>query len=84
MNDDTTGHAGLGPDRGQGRATGGPVGHAVRGGQPSRCPRRQRITDKSQLFIRNICDLATAHTLEPQPVNGWEIELGGLIHPVPA
>ncbi len=42
----------------------------------------QRITDKRSLFIRNIQDRAEAHTLEPQSMQGWEIELVGLIDPV--
>jgi hypothetical protein len=41
----------------------------------------QRITDKYSLFIRNIQDLPEAHTLEPRPIEGWEIELVGLIEP---
>src|SRR6266576_289633 len=41
----------------------------------------QRITDKQTLFVRNIQDLAEAHSLEPRPIKGWEIELSGLIDP---
>lgn len=41
----------------------------------------QRITDKHSLFVRNIQDLAEGHTLEPRPIEGWEIELVGLIDP---
>ncbi len=41
----------------------------------------QRITDKHNLFVRNIQDRAEAHTLEPQSIEGWEIELVGLIEP---
>lgn len=40
-----------------------------------------RITDKQSLFVRNIQDLAEGHTLEPRPIEGWEIELVGLIDP---
>ena len=40
-----------------------------------------RITDKSVLFVRNIQDLAEGMTLEPLPLEGWEIELTGLINP---
>ena len=41
----------------------------------------QRITEKDRLFVRNIQDLAEAQTLEPQPIEGWQIELTGLINP---
>jgi sulfite oxidase len=41
----------------------------------------QRIVDKHRLFVRNIQDLAEGHTLEPRPIEGWEIELVGLIDP---
>jgi sulfite oxidase len=41
----------------------------------------QRITDKKNLFVRNIQDLAEGLTLEPKPLEGWEIELVGLINP---
>lgn len=40
-----------------------------------------RITDKSVLFIRNIQDLDIGMTMEPVPLEGWEIELTGLIRP---
>jgi sulfite oxidase len=40
-----------------------------------------RITDKSVLFIRNIQDLDEGMTMEPVPLEGWEIELSGLIFP---
>ncbi|HEY5579109.1 MAG TPA: molybdopterin-dependent oxidoreductase [Acidimicrobiia bacterium] len=33
------------------------------------------------MFVRNIQDLAEAHSLEPRPVEGWKIELAGLIDP---
>ena len=42
-----------------------------------------RITDKSALFVRNCEDLDTALTLDPVPLDGWEIELVGLIGPQP-
>jgi sulfite oxidase len=41
----------------------------------------QRITDKNYLFVRNIQDLAEGMTMEPVPLEGWEIELTGLIRP---
>jgi len=41
----------------------------------------QRIIEKETLFVRNIQDLAEGHTLEPRPIEGWEIELVGLINP---
>jgi sulfite oxidase len=41
----------------------------------------QIITDKKYLFVRNIQDLARGMTLEPLPLEGWEIELVGLINP---
>ena len=41
----------------------------------------QRITDKKYLFVRNIQDLAEGMTIEPLPLEGWEIELVGLINP---
>ena len=40
-----------------------------------------RITDKKYLFVRNIQDLAEGMTMEPLPLEGWEIELNGLIRP---
>ena len=40
-----------------------------------------RITDKSVLFIRNIQDLDIGMTMEPVPLEDWEIELTGLIRP---
>ena len=42
---------------------------------------RQRITEKENLFVRNIQDLAEGHTLEPRSLDGWRIELVGLIDP---
>jgi sulfite oxidase len=42
---------------------------------------KDRITDKSVLFIRNIQDLDIGMTMEPVPLDGWEIELTGLIFP---
>lgn len=36
-----------------------------------------RITDKRYLFVRNIQDLAVGMTMEPLPLEGWEIELVG-------
>jgi sulfite oxidase len=41
----------------------------------------KRITDKEYLFVRNIQDLAEGMTMEPLPLEGWEIELTGLIRP---
>jgi DMSO/TMAO reductase YedYZ molybdopterin-dependent catalytic subunit len=40
-----------------------------------------RITDKKYLFVRNIQDLAEGMTMEPLPLEGWEVELTGLIRP---
>jgi sulfite oxidase len=40
-----------------------------------------RITDKKYLFVRNIQDLAEGMTMEAVPLEGWEIELTGLIRP---
>jgi sulfite oxidase len=40
-----------------------------------------RITDKRHLFVRNIQDYAEGQTLEPLPIEGWEVELVGLIDP---
>jgi sulfite oxidase len=42
---------------------------------------KSRITDKSVLFIRNIQDLDIGMTMDPVPLDGWEIELSGLIFP---
>jgi DMSO/TMAO reductase YedYZ molybdopterin-dependent catalytic subunit len=42
---------------------------------------RDRITDKSVLFVRNIQDLDGAKTLDPRPIDGWQLELTGLITP---
>lgn len=41
----------------------------------------KRITDTSALFVRNCQDLDSALTLAPLPLDGWEIELAGLIVP---
>lgn len=41
----------------------------------------QRITDKHRLFVRNLQDLPGAQMLGPRPIEGWQIELTGLIHP---
>jgi DMSO/TMAO reductase YedYZ molybdopterin-dependent catalytic subunit len=41
----------------------------------------QRIIDKRHLFVRNIQDLAEARTLEPRSIEGWWIELVGLLEP---
>ncbi|HET7845850.1 MAG TPA: molybdopterin-dependent oxidoreductase, partial [Acidimicrobiia bacterium] len=41
----------------------------------------RRITDKESLFVRNIQHVVEAHSLESQPIEGWEIELTGLIDP---
>jgi sulfite oxidase len=40
-----------------------------------------RITPKESLFVRNIQDLPGGHPLEPRSLEGWEIELSGLIDP---
>ncbi|HYX37759.1 MAG TPA: molybdopterin-dependent oxidoreductase [Oligoflexus sp.] len=40
-----------------------------------------RITDKKHLFVRNIQDLDEGMTMEPLPLEGWVIELSGLIMP---
>jgi DMSO/TMAO reductase YedYZ molybdopterin-dependent catalytic subunit len=48
---------------------------------PVRLLAGQRITDKQVLFVRNIQDLGEGLTLEPRPIEGWEIELVGLINP---
>jgi DMSO/TMAO reductase YedYZ molybdopterin-dependent catalytic subunit len=39
----------------------------------------RRITDARYLYVRNVEDLPDALTMSPLPVQGWEIELGGLI-----
>ena len=39
------------------------------------------ITDKHRLFVRNIHDLPACHSLDAPPIDGWEIELAGLIDP---
>ncbi len=41
----------------------------------------QRITDKEFLFVRNCQDLDEALTMDAMPLDGWEIELDGLIRP---
>jgi len=38
-----------------------------------------RITDKKYLFVRNIQDLVEGMTMEPVPLDGWKIELTGMI-----
>jgi len=50
-------------------------------GTPTRLMAGHRIIDKHSLFVRNIQDLPEGHTLEPRPIEGWEIELTGLIDP---
>ena len=40
-----------------------------------------RITDKKYMFVRNVQDLAAGMTMAPLPLDGWEIELTGLIKP---
>jgi sulfite oxidase len=40
-----------------------------------------RITPKEYVFVRNIQDLDEAMTMEPLPLDGWTIELTGLIRP---
>lgn len=39
------------------------------------------ITDKKHLFVRNIQDLDVGMTMEPVALEGWTVELVGLIHP---
>jgi DMSO/TMAO reductase YedYZ molybdopterin-dependent catalytic subunit len=41
----------------------------------------RRIIEKDSLFVRNVQDLPAGHTLEPLSIDGWEIELAGLIEP---
>ena len=41
----------------------------------------RRITDKSVLFVSNCQNLDDALTLDPVPLEGWQIELDGLIRP---
>jgi sulfite oxidase len=48
---------------------------------PVRLLAENRITDKKYLFVRNIQDLAEGMTMTPLPLEGWEIELVGLIRP---
>ena len=48
---------------------------------PIRLLAENRITDKKHLFVRNIQDLAEGMTMEPVPLQGWELELVGLIKP---
>jgi sulfite oxidase len=40
-----------------------------------------RITDKKYLFVRNIQDLVEGMTMDFVPLDGWKIELTGLIRP---
>ncbi len=42
---------------------------------------KSRITEKSVVFVRNIQDLDIGMTMQPIPLDGWEIELMGLIRP---
>jgi len=42
---------------------------------------QHRITDKKHIFVRNVQDLAPGMTIKPLPLDGWEIELTGLIRP---
>jgi DMSO/TMAO reductase YedYZ molybdopterin-dependent catalytic subunit len=48
---------------------------------PVRLLAENRITDKKHLFVRNTQDLAEGMTMEPVPLEGWELELVGLIKP---
>ncbi|PRY66968.1 sulfite dehydrogenase (cytochrome) subunit SorA apoprotein [Glaciihabitans tibetensis] len=41
----------------------------------------QRITTTDRIFIRNIQDFPEAHTVAARPIEGWEIELVGLMTP---
>lgn len=41
----------------------------------------ERITDKKNLFVRNVQDLAEGMTMAPVPLKGWEFELVGLLRP---
>jgi DMSO/TMAO reductase YedYZ molybdopterin-dependent catalytic subunit len=41
----------------------------------------ERITDKRHLFVRDVQDLDAGLTIEPLPIDGWTIELSGLITP---
>jgi DMSO/TMAO reductase YedYZ molybdopterin-dependent catalytic subunit len=50
-------------------------------GTPTRLLAGHRIIDKESLFVRNIQDLPEALTLQPRPIEGWEIELTGMIDP---
>lgn len=42
---------------------------------------QSRVTDKSILFVRNVQDIEMGMTMAPVPLEGWEIELKGLIRP---
>jgi len=42
---------------------------------------KNRITPKEYLYVRNIQDLDDGMTMEPVSLDGWEIELSGLIFP---
>ena len=48
---------------------------------PVRLLAENRVTDKKYLFVRNIQDFAEGMTMEPLSLEGWEIELVGLIRP---
>src|SRR3546814_10941606 len=45
---------------------------------PVRLLAGERITDKQQLFVRNIQDLDSGLTMKPVLIDGWELELSGL------
>ena len=50
-------------------------------GTPVELLAEHRITPKESLFVRNIQHLPGGRTLEPRSLEGWEIELSGLIEP---
>lgn len=42
---------------------------------------QQHVTDTGVMYVRNIQDMTGGMTIEPLPIEGWEIELVGLIEP---
>lgn len=41
----------------------------------------EQVTETSAVFVRNVHDLPQGMTMEPLPLEGWAIELSGMIEP---
>lgn len=68
-------------DRGNRQTAGGDVRSTSRALNAGQLTRRRSHHGQKVLFVRNIQDLAGGMTMAPVPLEGWEIELVGLIKP---